>query len=107
VINETNMIISSQVFVHFPDGSKRISGHVIYYFCALFWQGVTVCLDAMSRAFPATNSLQKTLKLFYSPLFRQSEAGIPIGPNSSTPASSRHMLHLYTTPAPVYQVGNG
>ncbi|CAM4708394.1 unnamed protein product [Leuciscus chuanchicus] len=71
-----------------------------------FLQGVTVCLDAMSRAFPATNCLQKTLKLFYSPLFRQSEAGIPIGPNSSTPASSRHMLHLYTTPAPVYQVLN-
>ncbi|XP_073773687.1 GH3 domain-containing protein isoform X2 [Danio rerio] len=69
-----------------------------------FLQGVTVCLDVMRRAFPATECLQKTLKLFYSPLIRQSEAGIPIGPNSSTPASSRHMLHLYTTPALVYQV---
>ncbi|TRY64752.1 hypothetical protein DNTS_017802 [Danionella cerebrum] len=71
-----------------------------------FLQGVTVCVDAMRQAFPATESLQKTLKFFYSPLFRQSEAGIPIGPNSSTPASSKHMLHLYTTPAPVYQVLN-
>ncbi|XP_016378381.1 uncharacterized protein LOC107716443 [Sinocyclocheilus rhinocerous] len=72
----------------------------------LFLQGVTVCLDAMRQAFPATGWLQKTLKLFYSPIFRQSEAGIPIGPNSSTPASSKHMLHLYTTPAPIYQVLN-
>uniref|UniRef100_A0A3Q3F0S5 GH3 domain containing n=1 Tax=Labrus bergylta TaxID=56723 RepID=A0A3Q3F0S5_9LABR len=56
------------------------------------------------RAFPATDSLQRTTKLFYTPTFRQSEAGIPIGPNSSTPASSRHMLNLYTTPAPAFEV---
>ncbi|XP_046888022.1 GH3 domain-containing protein [Hypomesus transpacificus] len=69
-----------------------------------FLQGVAVCLDAMRGAFPASESLQRTTKLFYTPTFRQSEAGIPIGPNSSTPASSRHMLNLYTTPAPAFQV---
>ncbi|KAM9715535.1 GH3 domain-containing protein [Menidia menidia] len=69
-----------------------------------FLQGVTVCLDAMRQAFPETESLQRTTKLFYTPTFRQSEAGIPIGPNSSTPASSRHMLNLYTTPAPAFEV---
>nr|XP_046233858.1 GH3 domain-containing protein [Scatophagus argus] len=69
-----------------------------------FLQGVTLCLDAMRRSFPATDSLQRTTKFFYSPTFRQSEAGIPIGPNSSTPASSRHMLNLYTTPAPAFEV---
>ncbi|KAG7492297.1 hypothetical protein MATL_G00012930 [Megalops atlanticus] len=69
-----------------------------------FLQGVSVCLDAMRRAFPASESLQRTTKFFYTPTFRQSEAGIPIGPNSSTPASSRHMLNLYTTPAPAFQV---
>lgn len=63
-----------------------------------------MCLDAMRQAFPATDSLQRTTKFFYSPTFRQSEAGIPIGPNSSTPASSRHMLNLYTTPAPAFEV---
>ncbi|XP_010898097.2 GH3 domain-containing protein [Esox lucius] len=67
-------------------------------------QGVAVCLDTMLRAFPACDSLQRTTKVFYSPTFRQSEAGIPIGPNSSTPASSRHMLNLYTTPAAAFQV---
>ncbi|CAB1454091.1 unnamed protein product [Pleuronectes platessa] len=69
-----------------------------------FLQGVTVCLDAMRQAFPATDSLQRTTKFFYTPTFRQSEAGITIGPNSSTPASSRHMLNLYTTPAPAFEV---
>ncbi|XP_019721376.1 GH3 domain-containing protein [Hippocampus comes] len=71
-----------------------------------FLQGVAVCLDTMRRAFPATDSLQRTTKFFYTPTFRQSEAGIPIGPNSSTPASSRHMLHLYTTPPPAFQVAS-
>ncbi|KAM4524141.1 GH3 domain-containing protein [Odontesthes bonariensis] len=69
-----------------------------------FLQGVAVCLDVMRQAFPETESLQRTTKLFYSPTFRQSEAGIPIGPNSSTPASSRHMLNLYTTPPPAFEV---
>ncbi|XP_060950709.1 GH3 domain-containing protein [Limanda limanda] len=69
-----------------------------------FLQGVTVCLDAMRQAFPATDSLQRTTKFFYTPTFRQSEAGITIRPNSSTPASSRHMLNLYTTPAPAFEV---
>ncbi|XP_069547909.1 GH3 domain-containing protein [Brachyistius frenatus] len=69
-----------------------------------FLQGVTVCLDAMRQAFPESDSLQRTTKLFYAPVFRQSEAGIPIGPNSSTPASSRHALNLYTTPAPAFEV---
>lgn len=69
-----------------------------------FLQGVAVCLEAMRTAFPATDSLQRTTKFFYTPTFRQSEAGIPIGPNSSTPASSKHMLNLYTTPAPAFEV---
>lgn len=69
-----------------------------------FLQGVTVCLDAMRKAFPETDGLQRTTKFFYSPTFRKSEAGIPIGPNSSTPASSRHMLNLYTTPEPAFEV---
>ncbi|XP_003961301.2 GH3 domain-containing protein [Takifugu rubripes] len=69
-----------------------------------FLQGVSVCLDIMRLSFPETDSLQRTAKFFYTPTFRQSEAGIPIGPNSSTPASSRHMLNLYTTPAPAFEV---
>ncbi|XP_034049917.1 GH3 domain-containing protein [Thalassophryne amazonica] len=69
-----------------------------------FLQGVTVCFNAMWQAFPASERLQRTTKFFYTPTFRQSEAGIPIGPNSSTPVSSCHMLHLYTTPAAAFEV---
>lgn len=69
-----------------------------------FLQGVCVCMDAMRLAYPATESLQRTLKLFYTPTLRHSEAGIPIGPNSSTPASSRHLLKLYSTPEAAFNV---
>ncbi|XP_032431057.1 GH3 domain-containing protein [Xiphophorus hellerii] len=69
-----------------------------------FLQGVTVCLEALRKAFPESDSLQRTTKFFYTPTFRQSEAGISIGPNSSTPASSRYILNLYTTPAPAFEV---
>ncbi|XP_028823964.1 GH3 domain-containing protein [Denticeps clupeoides] len=69
-----------------------------------FMQGVAVCLDVMQRAFPATAGAQRTAKFFYMPAFRQSAAGVPIGPNSSSPAASRHLLRLYTTPAPAFRV---
>ncbi|CAL8309124.1 unnamed protein product [Boreogadus saida] len=68
-----------------------------------FMQGVCVALDVMRKVYPGTDSLQRTTKFFYNPTLRQSEAGIPIGPNSSSPASSRHMMNLYTTPAPAFQ----
>ncbi|XP_066522765.1 GH3 domain-containing protein [Hoplias malabaricus] len=71
-----------------------------------FLQGVCVCVAAMRKAFPRSLSLQKTLKLFYSPIVRHSEGGILIGPNSSSPSSSKHLLHLYTTPATAFQVQN-
>ena len=70
-------------------------------------QGVCVALDVMRKVYPGTDSLQRTTKFFYNPTLRQSEAGIPIGPNSSSPASSRHMMNLYTTPAPAFQVTHG
>lgn len=42
--------------------------------------------------------LQKSLKFFYSPKWRYTESGLPIGPNSSSPSNSQRILHLYTTP---------
>ncbi|KAI2658640.1 GH3 domain-containing protein [Labeo rohita] len=104
---EQNVLISEKPLVlamtSGTSGSSRMLLSTKDTNTEFFSQGVTVCLDATRQAFPATDRLQKTLKLFYSPIFRQSEAGIPIGPNSSTPASSKHMLHLYTTPAPAYE----
>ncbi|MBN3296536.1 GHDC protein, partial [Amia calva] len=69
-----------------------------------FLQGVAVCLGTMHRAFPATQSLQRTLKLFYRPSWHLSEAGIPIGPNSSSPGTLHHLFNLYTTPESAFQV---
>uniref|UniRef100_A0A1A8N5H1 GH3 domain containing n=3 Tax=Nothobranchius TaxID=28779 RepID=A0A1A8N5H1_9TELE len=74
----------------------------------LHLQGVTVCLVVMQKAFAETNSLQRTTKFFYTPASRRSEAGIPIGPNFSTPTSSHYgrTLSLFTTPAPAFTVLN-
>nr|XP_014345657.1 PREDICTED: GH3 domain-containing protein isoform X2 [Latimeria chalumnae] len=70
----------------------------------IFFQGVTVCLNAMAIAYPQTQNLQKTAKFFYTPNWRTSESGIPVGPNSSTPTSAKRILALYSTPAPAFDV---
>ena len=69
-----------------------------------FAQGISVLYDCMIEAFPKTNSLQKNMKFFYSPKFRTSECGILIGPNSSSPANSKRILNLYSTPKPGYDI---
>lgn len=69
-----------------------------------FTQGISVLYDCMKEAFPKTDSLQKNMKFFYSPRFRTAECGIPIGPNSSSPANSKRILNLYSTPKPAYDI---
>jgi len=60
--------------------------------------GVFVAIKSMFEAYPETYELQKSLKFFYSPRWRYTESGLPIGPTSSTPSNSQRILHLYTTP---------
>ncbi|XP_070553250.1 uncharacterized protein [Ptychodera flava] len=67
-------------------------------FSAFFLQGITVCFDSLFTGYPTAKQLQRDLKLFYSPKPRTSESGIPVGPNSSSPASSKGLLNLYSTP---------
>lgn len=69
-----------------------------------FAQGISVLYDCMTEAFPKTNSLQKNMKFFYSPRFRTAECGIQIGPNSSSPANSKRILNLYSTPKAGYEI---
>ncbi|KAJ8297476.1 hypothetical protein KUTeg_024007 [Tegillarca granosa] len=59
-----------------------------------FLQGITTIYDRMHR----------TLKLFFTPKWRTSEAGIPIGPNSSSPTNSKSLLNLYSTPKAGYEI---
>ncbi|XP_021375925.1 GH3 domain-containing protein-like isoform X2 [Mizuhopecten yessoensis] len=71
---------------------------------SFFLHGVSVALHSMIKAYPGTKSLQKSLKLFYTPKWRQSPSGIPIGPNSSSPSNSKSMLSIYSTPIAGYEI---
>lgn len=69
-----------------------------------FLNGVSVAFMCMSQAFPEVVCLSKILKIFYNPAWRMSEAGIKIGPNSSSPSESKKLLHMYSTPAPAFDI---
>ena len=51
--------------------------------------GIMQTMDTMLEVFPGARNLQKSLKLFYTPKERMSEGGIPIGPGSSSPKSTK------------------
>ncbi|XP_033742604.1 GH3 domain-containing protein-like [Pecten maximus] len=69
-----------------------------------FLQGVAIAYTSMVKTFSGTNSLKKSLKLFYTPKLRESPSGIPIGPNSSSPSNSKSLLSLYSTPSVGYEI---
>merc|ERR1712086_6091 len=70
-----------------------------------FLQGITVVFDRVASLFPDfQHSMQRTLKLFFSPTPRSTPGGLPIGPNSSAPKDSQKLLQLYTTPSAAYDV---
>lgn len=69
-----------------------------------FMQGICVIFDCMRTAFPKYSSSQKDMKFFYTPRMRTSECGIPIGPNSSSPANSKRILSMYSTPKAGYDI---
>ena len=66
---------------------------------------VTPCLTFnIFSWFLQTNSLQRTVKFFYTPRWQYSDGGLKIGPNSSSPSNSKSILHLYTTPKVGYDI---
>jgi hypothetical protein len=69
-----------------------------------FFHGIATTFDTIFRNFPGAQNLQRSMKIFYTPKFRESEAGITIGPNSSSPANSKQILNLYTTPKPGFEI---
>ncbi|KAL4230653.1 hypothetical protein ACF0H5_011029 [Mactra antiquata] len=69
-----------------------------------FTQGISIIYNSMRSAFPNTGSQQKDMKFFYTPRLRTSECGIPIGPNSSSPANSKRILSMYSTPKAGYDI---
>lgn len=71
---------------------------------AFFTQGIAVVYNSLIQAFPKNGNIQKSLKLFYTPRWRTSEGGLPIGPNSSSPTNSKSLLSIYSTPKPGFDI---
>ncbi|KAK6173155.1 hypothetical protein SNE40_016664 [Patella caerulea] len=70
-----------------------------------FLDGIALLFQVMKEFFPKTCQIQKHLKFFYDPIkWRMSEAGIKIGPNSSSPSNSKSVLYMYSTPIPAYRI---
>lgn len=71
-----------------------------------FLHAVCVLYCCLLDALPETGArLRRSLKIFYDPsTWRATPTGIKIGPSSSTPASMRGLLHVYSTPGPAFQV---
>ena len=63
---------------------------------AFFTHGIAVVYNSLLEAYPQNKNIQKSLKLFYTPRWRTSEGGLPIGPNSSSPTNSKALLSIYT-----------
>ena len=58
----------------------------------------------MLDAYPANKQLQKSLKFFYTPRWRTCEAGVPVGPNSSSPTNTKQLLNIYSTPKAGFEI---
>ncbi|XP_076446543.1 GH3 domain-containing protein-like [Babylonia areolata] len=69
-----------------------------------FLEGISVLYRCMVDAFPDSSYLNKDFKIFYNPVWRMSESGIKVGPNSATPSESKGLLHIYSTPEPAFEI---
>ncbi|KAL8604079.1 hypothetical protein ACOMHN_024904 [Nucella lapillus] len=69
-----------------------------------FLEGISVLYRCMVDAFPDSSFLNKDFKIFYNPVWRDSDCGIRIGPNSATPADSKRLLHIYSTPESAFEI---
>ncbi|KAK7097341.1 GH3 domain-containing protein-like [Littorina saxatilis] len=69
-----------------------------------FLEGISVLYRCMVDAFPDSTYLNKDFKIFFNPAWRMSEAGIKVGPNSSTPSETKSLLHIYSTPEPAFEI---
>ena len=66
--------------------------------------GIAIVSQKMAKEFGFAKRLLKSFKIFYNPKWRESEAGIPIGPNSSSPSNSKAILHIYSSPKVAYEI---
>lgn len=71
---------------------------------AFFTNGIAIVYDSLLQAYPESKQIQKSLKFFYTPRWRESDGGLPIGPNSSSPTNSKQVLSIYSTPRPGFEI---
>ncbi|ESP00098.1 hypothetical protein LOTGIDRAFT_206174 [Lottia gigantea] len=108
---ETKIMTSNQPVIFAvtsgTSGNSNIIPMVKRQQALFFLDGISLLFHLMTEFFPKSNRFQKHLKFFYDPIkWRESDSGIKIGPNSSSPSNSKSVLFMYTTPIPAYKVLN-
>jgi len=73
-------------------------------FKRFFLSGVAVLFQRLHESHPDWVTLQRSMKLFYTPRWITDSHGMLIGPNSSNPDSLKRIHHLYSTPPPAYKI---
>ena len=74
-----------------------------------FKHGIGLVYGTMVDTLPGFPGLQKSCKLFFTPTYTYTSTPTPIkiGPNSSTPEDSKHLMDLYSTPSACFEVLQG
>ncbi|XP_023327761.1 4-substituted benzoates-glutamate ligase GH3.12 isoform X2 [Eurytemora carolleeae] len=75
-----------------------------FIFTRFFLSGIALLFQRLQETHPEWVTLQKSMKLFYTPRWKYTETGLRIGPNSSNPDSAQRIYHLYSTPPPAYRI---
>ena len=57
--------------------------------------GVALIFHSMNVRHPELTTLQKSMKLFFTPNWRYTESGMRIGPNSSNPEDSQRVRNSF------------
>lgn len=69
-----------------------------------FYNGILPIFHILNKDFPASQNLQKNLKLLTAPKMRQSPAGIDVGANSSNPKDMQRYKFMYSTPMQAFEI---
>jgi len=75
-----------------------------HIFTRFFLSGIALLFERLNSTHPEWTTLQRSMKLYYTPRWRFTDSGLRIGPNSSNPDSAKRIYHLYSTPPPAYRI---
>jgi len=75
-----------------------------HIFTRFFLSGIALLFQRLNDVHPEWTTLQRSMKLFYTPRWRYTESGLRMGPNSSNPDTAKRIYHLYSTPPPAYGI---